>query len=939
MFLILGQGMLFAQFTTPVIDGTINAGEYGTHAEGANQITSSATTWYMCWDANNLYLATNGSNITEGAVVYLDFDPVLPVNGGVNANGSTQGLYYYDRNFMMMPFRADFVVYFKNSYHEYRTDDGAGYWGGATSNTLTLAAGFASVEIAIPWNVITGGGRPASFNWFGYKTYDYGPGTNGLYDPAPVGNPSCACNQDPSVTWATRYFNVLSTANGSSTLPFSTQSFTYAQDYSVPGTGGYFLAGGIFYDFTINDNSTNNADNDPVNHVYDNNGPANRVLHEGNLTISHDLYVGQGSAFLPANNVGPDVLSTVTFSGTNGSIRNYGRIDPNPEASSAGDWNHRRMDFVFNGITTIQPTNLFKDRFRFSNVTVNPGAELHGPGSDSAQIELQWGIINNNGLINFGDGSGGILNLGTRGDWSQHNDVFLNSSSNSGVWILHDMLIGRNSSRLQPVAGGGIATLQVKGDFENYDEFSGENAGGRIDVRMNGFKKQYFRGNTTETTGATTSFFNLEIANDNGSANNNAGADVHFLSFGGGTINYNIFGTLTLTKGDLVTRTGASIHKVTLKSGAGTSYLGATSNAGGNPSCYVDGPLTWEVATASPVDLAFPIGKTDVVLGNPYADYRHLNLTIDQNAATPTEYTAEMFIVDRSGTYTFPSPIPEPIINLSNRRYWNVTKSAGAALDSAKINLSYETGTYDDFVLSPSILRICKDDGAGNWVNICPFGPGGTAAGNGNITSHAFFSFSDFILSNIDNSAFPVELLDFEARWAGKNVLLEWATASELNAAKFVVEKSSDLDEFMPVGEKTAAGNSNQVRFYNLLDENVHTEIPVRYYRLKIVDQDGSFHYSGIRALYSDQQNNLHALIFPNPNAGSFQIKVNGFSLEKEIEIRVFDALGKLVWERRLPAEAGFEAMRVELPVESGVYEVQVRSGHAVWNGKVVVSD
>ncbi|MEY3445086.1 MAG: hypothetical protein RLZZ519_3367, partial [Bacteroidota bacterium] len=365
------QSAAFSQFNTAIQDGVINANEYGTHTNGQNQQAFGGTTYFMSWDATNLYVAFTGSNFNEAAVIYIDHNPVIPVNGGTNANGSNQGLYTYDRNHMMLPMRADFVLYWKNGYNEYRRMDGAGYWGTSTAFTLTTGnnGGTNTCEIAIPWTAITGGGgRPAQFNWLTYKAYDYGPGTNGIYSHLPVGNPNCACNQDPSRLFAMRYYNVLNTNNGSSTAPFSTTSFTYSEDNSVAGTGGYYQNGGTFYDFTINDNSANNNDNAPAFHLYDNNEISNRVLVDGNIAITHNLYVGQGSALLPANNTPTAVTANVTFSGTSGSIYNYGRIDPNPEAVNVNDWNNRRMNFIFAGTTRLMPSNLFKDLWRLSNV-------------------------------------------------------------------------------------------------------------------------------------------------------------------------------------------------------------------------------------------------------------------------------------------------------------------------------------------------------------------------------------------------------------------------------------------------------------------------------------------------------------------------------------------------------------------------------------------
>lgn len=920
LVLVLFQGMLLsAQYNTPNIDGTINFGEYGTHVDGQNQQLNGATTWYMTWDANNLYLAYTGSNISEAGVLYLDFNPVIPVNGGTDADGSNQGFFTYDRNHMRQPFRADFALYFKDTYHEYRYADAAGYWGAQTSFSLNLASngGSNSIEVAIPWNTLTnGGGRPDQFNWYAYKVYNYGSFTNGVYQPVPVANPSCACNTDPSTLYATHYYNVLSTASGASTPPFSVQSLTHHEDNSGAG-GGLYLNGGSFYDLTINDNSGDNSDNDPGNHVYNNTGPANRVLVDGNIEIAHDLYIAAGSALMPADNNPTDVLATVTFTGRDGSLYNYGRIDATPEASGANDWDRRRLDFVFDGVTTIEASDLFKDRFRFANVTVNAGDTLLGPLADSANIELAWGTWDNNGVVDFGGDGRGFVDLGTRGDWSQQNDYFINSSAGSGTWILHDILIGRNSSHLQPVNGGNTARLQLRGDFENYDEFSGINNGGQIDVVMAGSRRQYMRGNVTETNNATTIFHNLEIDNDDGQGNFNNAADVVFESFGGGNIEYYLTGSLTLTNGDLVTRdrNTSAVHNFTLADSATVNASNGRSNTAGNFSCMVDGPLRYEVENASAVTRGFPLGKTRTVSGTAIGDFRPIGLTVDLDAATKTTFTAEMFLEDRSTFYTWPSPIPETIIWISRQRYWNVSmETGGANLQSASIALTYDTLQRHDGVNAPGSLRIVKDDGAGNWVNITPLGPGGTAVGNGAISSQPFFAFSDFTLASVLlGQPLPVVLGDFNARRMADFTALRWNTQREVNVSHFVVEKSVDQADWEWVGEVQAIGNSATSQLYTLDDPEWERGIERYFYRLQMVDRDGAISFSPVREVTLDElQFGLE--IYPNPAQHHVWI-----DLPAEGRLRLIDLSGKVLMEK----ENAYGLEYLEPQLAEGMYLIE----------------
>lgn len=206
---------LRAQFNTPAIDGVVQPGEYGSVQSGTNQIgTNTGQTWYMTWDASHLYVAIANANVSEAAVIYIDANPLNPPGGGTNANGSLAGFNYDGEEIATLPFRAQFVTYFKDGYNEYRNSDGNGNWSNRNSSYGTYASMGNVREFAIPWSAITGGGMPSSFLFLGLLTSS----TGYVYGQTPNGNGGG--NVGTSAAYA-QYFLVNCTANGSSTPPFS----------------------------------------------------------------------------------------------------------------------------------------------------------------------------------------------------------------------------------------------------------------------------------------------------------------------------------------------------------------------------------------------------------------------------------------------------------------------------------------------------------------------------------------------------------------------------------------------------------------------------------------------------------------------------------------------------------------------------------------------
>ena len=793
--LCLWQTGVFAQFNTPTIDGTIGAGEYGATTNGTNQLTSGAATWYLTWDDTYLYLAASGgwTPANDAINFFIDIDPTFPVNANLPANGSqTRGV--FDDIIAQLPFNADYFLFAKDSYDAWATDDGAAGWNTATAFSITKANSGSTMECRIPWNTITSGaGRPASFNWCAYFSYDNGFDANGTFQPVPTANPSVASNSNFTTLWLHHYFTVTNTSNGTDRQPFEWESVTYRQDNSASGTGGYLLPAGRYWDITVNDNSPNNNDNTGLFYAYNNDEVCNRILlSNGSTFVQGDLYVGQGSGLFPADNTSGNVLAVLTIE-NEVRLFNFGRIDFVPEVSNPGDENNRRVNLVVTDTLTIMPTaGLEVGLFRLGNITVGTNGLLRASPTATGltEFELTLSTVDNNGTIQFNGAAGAQVDLFTRGFMpGQNNVVFLTSSAGTGVFNLHKILIGKEVGYLRPVSTATPVELFLTGNLEIYSNLVARDGTGQLNFTFHGTGQQLITGALGETSEATVvatptlpvtvRFNNLTIDNDNGLGNNNAGADVHFVSYdntGFGNIDFEVEGILTLASGDLVTRDRVApngiyaVHNLTMVPGSTVSYSGAVSDVGGNPSTFVDGPLRWEIASAASTTLDFPVGKTGTLNGIAVGDYRRLRMQVDPVAATTQVYTAEMFIGDRSGAYAWPSPTPEIIANISNIRSWRVQESVpGFALDALAVTLDYGDSEYSDAVPAAGGLRILKDNGAGQWVNVQPLGAGGTASPEGEITSLNIAALAptnvgDFVLANIDGFFNPLSAAELQLK-------------------------------------------------------------------------------------------------------------------------------------------------------------------------------
>jgi len=70
---------------------------------------------------------------------------------------------------------------------------------------------------------------------------------------------------------------------------------------------------------------------------------------------------------------------------------------------------------------------------------------------------------------------------------------------------------------------------------------------------------------------------------------------------------------------------------------------------------------------------------------------------------------------------------------------------------------------------------------------------------------------------------------------------------------------------------------------------------------------------------------NLQAVMFPNPNAGNFKLKLTGIPSGK-IELAVFDSAGKTIKRQFIRNFTGDHTETVHLQLESGIYVLQINS-------------
>ena len=202
---------------------------------------------------------------------------------------------------------------------------------------------------------------------------------------------------------------------------------------------------------------------------------------------------------------------------------------------------------------------------------------------------------------------------------------------------------------------------------------------------------------------------------------------------------------------------------------------------------------------------------------------------------------------------------------------------------------------------------------------------GGTVYAGGGFTSIGGLPRANLVALNaVTGVPLPVELSAFTATAAGPTaVRLAWATASEKNSARFEVERSADGRDFERIGTVAAAGSSSSARSYALLDARLPTEAALLYYRLRLVDLDGTFSYSPVRTIQLPNSPTHQLTLFPNPAGhGPAHGAATLTGALPGAVVTVYDALGRAVTSATADA-TGTAALALPAGLPAGVYVVR----------------
>lgn len=192
----------------------------------------------------------------------------------------------------------------------------------------------------------------------------------------------------------------------------------------------------------------------------------------------------------------------------------------------------------------------------------------------------------------------------------------------------------------------------------------------------------------------------------------------------------------------------------------------------------------------------------------------------------------------------------------------------------------------------------------------------------------------------LPSASVPVTLVNFSAQQENiTDARITWQTENEINSAYFELQRGLG-NQWEKVGRISASGFSQSPQEYQWLDENASTRLRHDrwlYYRLKMVDADGTFDYSPIRGIAFDTVEQWR--VFPNPISPGQELLLQSETLgtHQEVQYRLYNLAGEIVDQWQSPKNSSTHRHLLATTLPAGVYLLQANRAGQIFSQRLVV--
>jgi hypothetical protein len=187
------------------------------------------------------------------------------------------------------------------------------------------------------------------------------------------------------------------------------------------------------------------------------------------------------------------------------------------------------------------------------------------------------------------------------------------------------------------------------------------------------------------------------------------------------------------------------------------------------------------------------------------------------------------------------------------------------------------------------------------------------AGSPGQIIPNYTYSSSLLFANSYCSMLLPIEFLEFTARYANSQVMLNWKVAQPELIAHFIIERSVAGNNWTTVHNHAAGAGHLAYQ-----DTDPLPQPGYNLYRIKIIKKSNAVAYSSIQQILVPSKTET-ITIYPNPV--SKKIFITGVSISPQLIL--YDPGGKLLWQKRIITNQN--TIETELPtLPPGVYLLKI---------------
>lgn len=340
----------------------------------------------------------------------------------------------------------------------------------------------------------------------------------------------------------------------------------------------------------------------------------------------------------------------------------------------------------------------------------------------------------------------------------------------------------------------------------------------------------------------------------------------------------------------------------------GSSFTGPLANSGRSYQMLIDSTMISNLLNNSITGIAFRVAAASTAAW-PTADITYNNYDIYVGKSILIQNATNTFESNQSGTQT---QVRSGSLVIHANDY------PAAGVNSWGPTIQFNSG-YNYTGGNVSILiRHNGSNGASVGIDAVPTTANGynslfKACWQGSYTGTGTNqgNFSALRIS-YGSSPLPVTLTSFVCSSSGYDARINWETVSEKNMKSFTVESSLDGIKFQEIYTLPVQSESNTKKQYTHMDYNVFRKTQTVFYRLKMVEADGSFKYSNVNKVNVGKEHSANLIVYPNPVTSIGNISYN-LSADAAISCRIYNIMGREVYSDVFKSLKGNNAILTDL--------------------------